>query len=113
MILAMLNQRWMFKSTKHKNLGFIMVWGCLTANSEGDLIRINGIMNTEKYRQILIHLAISSCRRLIGNRFLKKKNSFSTLTNVMNKYRSKLVVQREVHVSLTDNLCSLSLSLSY
>ena len=27
----------------------IMVWGCLTANSVGDLVGIDGIINAEKY----------------------------------------------------------------
>ena len=34
-----------------------------------DLVRIDGIMNVEKYRQIFIHHAIQSGKRLIGPRF--------------------------------------------
>ena len=44
-----------------KHGGSIMVWGCLTANGVGDLVKIDGIMNTEKYRQILIHHPILLC----------------------------------------------------
>ena len=44
-----------------------MVSECLTANGVGDLVRIDGIMNAEKYGRILIHHAISSARRLIGS----------------------------------------------
>ena len=29
--------------------GSIIVWGCLTANGVSDLVRIDGIMNAEKY----------------------------------------------------------------
>ena len=48
----------------------IMVWGCLSANGVGDLVRIDGIVNTEKHRQILIHYAIPSGKRLISNGFI-------------------------------------------
>ena len=37
--------------------GSLQVWGCISANGVGDLVRINGVLNTEKYRQILIHHA--------------------------------------------------------
>ena len=47
-----------------------MIWRFLTANGEGNLIRIDGIMNVEKYRQILIHHTIPSVKRLIGNGFI-------------------------------------------
>ena len=30
--------------------GSVMVWECLTTNYVGDLVRIDGIMNAEKYR---------------------------------------------------------------
>jgi hypothetical protein len=46
--------------------GSLQVWGCISANSFGDLVRINGLLNAEKYRQILIHHAIPSGRHLIG-----------------------------------------------
>ena len=49
--------------------GSVQVWGCISAGGVGDLVRIDGIMNAEKYRQILIHHAIPSGRRLIGPRF--------------------------------------------
>ena len=47
-----------------------MVWGCLTANGVGDLARIDGIMNAEKYKHIRILLAFPSGKRLIGNGFI-------------------------------------------
>ena len=52
------------KTTLKHGEGSIMVWGCLTANSVGDLVRINILMNTEKYRQILMHHAIPSVKHL-------------------------------------------------
>ena len=42
-------------TVKHEG-GSIIVWGCV--NCVGDLVRIDGIMNAEKYKQILIHHAI-------------------------------------------------------
>ena len=35
------------KSTVKYGGGSIMIWGCLTANGKGDLVKINGIMNME------------------------------------------------------------------
>ena len=42
------------KPTVKHGGGSIMAWRCLTANGVSDLVRINRIMNAEKYRQILI-----------------------------------------------------------
>ncbi|KAK6473362.1 extracellular calcium-sensing receptor-like [Huso huso] len=50
--------------------GSLQVWGCISANGVGDLVRINGLLNAEKYRQILIHHAIPSGRHLIGPKFI-------------------------------------------
>ncbi len=42
----------------------------ISASGVGDIVRTDGIMNAEKYRQVLIHHAISSGKRLIGNGFI-------------------------------------------
>ena len=55
--------------------GSLIVWGYLTANGVGDLVRIDGIMNVEKYRQILIHYAIPSGKHLIANGFLFQQDN--------------------------------------
>ena len=69
--------------------GSIMVWRCLIANGLSDLDRIDGITNVEKYRQILIHHAIPSVKRLRSNGFIflpyifvvsKSLNSSHTIT---------------------------------
>lgn len=44
---------------------FLQVWSFISANGVGELVRINGLLNAEKYRQILIHHAIPSWRHLI------------------------------------------------
>ena len=46
------------KPTVKRGEGSIIVSGCLTANGVGELVRIDGIMNAEKYRHILIHQSI-------------------------------------------------------
>ena len=55
-------QEWMkdvcFKPAVKHGRGFIMVCGRLTVNGVVDLVRIDGIINAVKYRQILIHHAI-------------------------------------------------------
>ena len=48
------------KPTVKHGGGSIMVWECLTANGMGNSVRIVGIMDAEKYRQILIHHATPS-----------------------------------------------------
>ena len=40
-----------------------------------DLVRIDGIINAKKYRQILIHHAIPSGKRLIGNGFVFQQDN--------------------------------------
>ena len=53
----------------------MQVWGCISANGVGDLVRINGVLNAEKYRQILIHHAIPSGRRMIGPKFILQQDN--------------------------------------
>ena len=52
-----------------------MIWGYLPVNGVYNLARINGIMNAKKYRQILIHNAIPSGKRLIGNGFIFQQDN--------------------------------------
>ena len=56
-------------TVKHRGVS-IMVCRCLTTNCMGDLVRVDRIMNAEKYRHILIHYAILSGKRLIRNSFI-------------------------------------------
>ena len=65
---------WLKPTVKHGG-GYIMAWECLDANGVGDLDRIDGIMNAEKYRQILIHLTFPSSEHLIGNGFIFQQNN--------------------------------------
>ena len=56
-------------SVKHGG-GSVLVWGCISASGVGDIVRIEGIMNAEKYRQVLIHHAIASGKCLFGKGFI-------------------------------------------
>ena len=50
--------------------GSVQVWGCISAGGVGDLFKIDGIMNAEKYEQILSYLVVSCGRRLVGPNFI-------------------------------------------
>ena len=52
-----------------------MVWGYLIVNGEGNLLRIDEIINDEKYRWILIQHEIPSGKSLIGNGFIFQKDN--------------------------------------
>ena len=75
--------------------GSIQVWGCISAGGVGDLVRIDGIMNAEKYRQIFIHHAIQSGRRLIGPRFtFQQDNDPKHTANKFKRYLKRKEDQR-------------------
>ena len=50
--------------------GSVLVWGCISASGVDNIVRLDGIMNAEKFRQVLIHHAIPSGKHLIGNGFI-------------------------------------------
>ena len=50
--------------------GSVRVWGCIAAGGVGDLFKIDGITYVENQRQILIHHAVPSGRRLVGQNFI-------------------------------------------
>ena len=79
--------------------GSLQVWGCISANGVGDLVRINGILNAEKYRQILIHHAIPSGRRMIGTKFiLQQDNDPKHTANVIKNYLQRKEEQEVLEV---------------
>ena len=79
--------------------GSLQVWGCIFANGVGDLVRINGILNAEKYRQILIHHAIPSGRRMIGTKFiLQQDNDPKHTANVIKNYLQRKEEQEVLEV---------------
>ena len=47
--------------------GSIMVWVCFLSHGTGDLVRVEGIMKKEQYKQILQQNVILPGLRLIGN----------------------------------------------
>ena len=50
--------------------GSVMVWGCFSGSGIGDLVRIDGIMKKEEYKEILETHAIPSGLRLNGPGFI-------------------------------------------
>ena len=80
-------------SVKHDKK--INVWGCFTIDGVGDFHKINGIMEQQQYKQILIHHAIPSGKRLAGNGFIfqqdndPKHTSKSVLRYLQNKTNDK------------------------
>lgn len=38
----------------------LQVWGCISLNGVGDLVRINGILSAERYKHILFHHLVPS-----------------------------------------------------
>lgn len=73
-------------SVKHGG-GSVMVWGCMSADGVRDLVKIDGIMNAERYRQILIHHAVPSGKRLIGRNFtFQHDNDPKHTANIIKRY---------------------------
>ena len=84
-------------SVKHGG-GSDLVWGCISASGVGDIVRIDGIMNAEKYRKVLIHHAIPSGKNLIANGFIFQHDTIPSTLLVIQDVQDKRVqyVQREV-----------------
>ena len=75
----------MSAATVKHGRGSLQVWGCISAN--GDLVRINGILNAEKDRQILLHHAIPSRRCVVGPKCILQQDKDPKHTaNVMKNY---------------------------
>ena len=64
------NECW-WPSVKHGE-GSVLVWCCISASGGGNIVLIDGIMNVEQDRQVLIHHAIPSEKHLQtqGNGFI-------------------------------------------
>lgn len=71
---------------------------CVFENGLGDLVRINGFLNTEKYRQILIHHAITLGSLMIGSKCIlqKAKNPKYTAKVIINCVWDYVRRQRDV-----------------
>lgn len=50
--------------------GSVMVWGCFSSAGVGDVVKIDGVLKKEGYRQILEHNAVPSGLRLLGENFI-------------------------------------------
>lgn len=63
------------QATVKHGAGTLHVWGCVSANRVEDLVRINGVLDAEKYQQILTHHAIPSGRCMIGHKFILQQEN--------------------------------------
>lgn len=55
--------------------GSVMVWGCFAGAFRGDLIKIDGVLRKERYREILEDHGISSGLRIIGENFVFQQDN--------------------------------------
>ena len=55
--------------------GSVEVYGCISEGVVRDLFKIDGIMNAEKHRQILVRHAVLYARRLVGLNFICEHNN--------------------------------------
>lgn len=49
--------------------GSVMIWRCFAGTSVGDLVKIDGILRKEGYKNILQHNVVPSGLRLVGEKF--------------------------------------------
>ncbi len=63
-----------------------MVWGSFGGCAVVDLAKIDGIMDSKKYNNILVRHAISSGIRLIGRGFILQQNNDPKHTSTCRKY---------------------------
>ena len=79
------------QSTIKHGGGSIQVWGCISAGGVGDLFNIDGTMNVEKHRQVLILRTVPSGRRLVGPNFMFQHDGDpeNTAKKVMDYLRRK------------------------
>lgn len=74
--------------------GSINVWGCISANGVGDLIKIDGKLNAVAYLEILREHAIPSGGRLIGENFtFQQDNSPKHTARVVKTYLGEMEEQ--------------------
>lgn len=55
--------------------GSVMVWGCFSGHGTGELVKIDGIMKKEQYKNILVRHAIPSGLREIGRGFVFQQDN--------------------------------------
>ena len=72
-------------TSKHGG-GSTQVWGCISANGGGNLSRIDGIMTAKGFKQIFIHYAAPSGRRLIAKNVILQGNDPKHTANMIKRY---------------------------
>lgn len=52
-----------------------MVWGCFAGNCVGDIVKIDGILKKERYKEILRNNAIPSGLRIVEEKFVFQQDN--------------------------------------
>lgn len=79
--------------------GSVMIWGCFGGTSVGDLVKIDGILRKEGYRDILERNAIPSGTRLIGENFVfQHDNDPKHTSKICREYLEELERQEKIIV---------------
>ncbi|XP_058810201.1 uncharacterized protein LOC131675290 [Phymastichus coffea] len=61
----------------------VMVWGCFSGHGTGDLVKIDGIMRKEQYKNILVRHAIPSGLRGPGRGFVFQQDNDPKHTSIL------------------------------
>ena len=84
------------RTVKHGR-GSIMVWSCFASSLVGNLLKINGILDKNRYHKILCRHAMPCGKRLIGHRFTIQQDNEPKHTS---KYCTNYFRKKEPHGEL-------------
>jgi hypothetical protein len=84
----------------------IMVWGCFAAHGVGDLYLVDGIMESEQYKQILRNHFKPSAQRLFGGKdyTFQQDNDPKHTSNATRQYMRQLRLEPEEWPSQSPDL---------
>ena len=71
--------------TFKKNERGLMIWGCMCVNGVGQIVLVNGKMDSRVYLNILKEVALPEGRRLIGDNFVFQQDNATIHTSTIVK----------------------------
>ena len=102
------HQRWVWRRKKdacaEKNLiptvkyggGSLMLWGCFASTGPGALVKVNGIMNSTQYQDILAKNLVASARRLkLGRKWIFQQDNDPKHTS---KSTKKWLIDHKINI---------------